>query len=374
MSPAWSSLSGPRRALFLLSVALGAQSWIACGSADSGATSERVEEAEGYDAGRPSPRDAGRAAGKDAGRDAGKEARVVIEAVPTDPEGDPDMCAGITASAPPLRGKVDIIWLIDNSPSMFDKVLRVAANMTSFFESVQSAGADTRVITITLADPAGGTPLAMDAETYRYVPGNVWSGLVYSTAITSFEQYRDFVRPDAATHIVIVSDDNDIVSAGDFQQQMEGLLGHAFTLHAIVADAPLCGAAVGDNYLAAADATMGTKMSICTEDWTQVFGDLTTAVIEAVPLPCSYDLESAASADSNYDAEKVQVAYTPAETQDRQELPKSSSDAQCGDKLGWYYDKELDPKLITLCPAACELVKQGGSMNIAFGCKPTIFL
>jgi hypothetical protein len=47
---------------------------------------------------------------------------------------------------------------------------------------------------------------------------------------------------------------------------------------------------------------------------------------------------------------------------------------QCGDKVGWYYDDPAKPTTVVLCPKACESVAAGGSVDIAFGCKPIILL
>lgn len=355
-----------------LVVALGS-SLAACGSEPTASPREAEQDEANADDGDVTPRDAGRAPGKDAGRDAGRdsgrEEQTQMPPLETEPT-----CAGITKTAAAIRGKVDVIWLVDNSPSMLDKVLQVASNLNSFFTTIESSGVDTHVVMMTIADPAAGTPLAMDPSKYRFVTANVWSALVYATATTSYSLYEDFLRPDAATHVVVVTDDNDVIGPADFAQQFEQQLGHDFTLHAIVADQFGCGAQVGQNYLTLADQTMGQKISICSQDWTQVFGELESAVIEAAPLPCSYDLADAAKSADDYDSSAVQVKYTAEGSDKSQELPKASALDKCADKQGWYYDDELDPKLISLCPSACTLAQQGGAMDIAFGCKPTIFL
>ena len=296
-----------------------------------------------------------------------------------------DACASIRQDAPAGRAPIDVVWLIDTSGSMFDDILQITQNISSFMKGFESSSADTRVAMITAADPALGTPLARDAERYRFVPSIVESGLLYTVALFQFESYKDFLRPGAATHFVMVTDDEDKIDAENFRAEMEKKLGHGFVLHAIASPnesgrpcankscggiwLPLaCGAvAVGDNYNELADATEGEKISICTDDWSEILKRLSSAVI-ASALPCTYPLADANS--DTFDPARVQVVYTPEGGNDR-EFPKASSQASCGSKSGWHYDDADLPTSVELCPAACKLVQQGGSIDIALGCPPT---
>ncbi len=294
----------------------------------------------------------------------------------TDPNLDPNSgtCAAITKDAPSEQGKVDVIWIVDNSPSMIDDILGVTANMQKFFDTIEMSGADVHVITITIGDLALGTTLQADAERYRFVPWNVFSKLVFEPALDLYDGYKDFLRPDAATQFVGVTDDDDVFASGDFISAMNAKLGHDFTFHSIVADKLLCGSAIGFQYLAASDATGGEKISLCDGgDWAAVVDKLTSAVVASVPLPCSYDLADAAKSTVDFDPLEVAVDYTP-DGAATQELPKSSSADKCADRAGWYFDDEAAPTKVELCPAACELVKGGGKMAIAFGCAPRVFL
>ncbi|MET0284990.1 MAG: hypothetical protein ABW352_10980 [Polyangiales bacterium] len=347
---------------------------VGCGSDKNGASGGGLGDGDDpvgqRDAGS---RDAGN---KDAGaKDAGRADAKAQEPKPNPVDPTMGTCAAITKEAPVKRGAVDIIWAIDNSPSMFTKIVQVQANLANFMTTIEASGADAHIVSLTLANPATGTPLENAPDKHRFVLANVFSKLVYSAVLDNFGQYQDFLRPDAVTHVIAVTDDQDLMSGADFVTQMEGKLGHDFTLHAIVAGpGELCAAGFGTTYLEAADATGGEKLSVCSADWSGVFGELTTAVVEAVPLPCSYDMAEAATSTEKYDPAEVAVSYTPGDSDQKQELPKSQSADNCADKPGWYYDNEANPTKLELCPAACELVKAGGSMAIAFGCEPTIFL
>ncbi|HEX5658937.1 MAG TPA: hypothetical protein VFX59_17200 [Polyangiales bacterium] len=350
---------------------------IGCGSDNKGGSSGGLE-----DEGNDDPTSERDASTKDAGKDtkpkdAGKDTKPDAKPRPDPVLPDASTCAAITKEAPVTRGTVDIIWAIDNSPSMLSKLVQVQQNLANFMNTIEQSGADVHIVTITLANPAVGTPLENAPEKHRFVPANVFSKLVYSAILDNYAQYEDFLRPDSLTHVVAVTDDQDLMSGADFVTQMEAKLGHKLIQHAIVAGpGELCAAAFGTVYLDAADQTGGEKLSVCSADWTGVFGTLTAAVVEAVPLPCSYDMAEVATLNSTdkYDPTQVAVTYTPAESDESQELGKASSADKCGDQPGWYYDNETDPKTLELCPSACELVKAGGNMAIAFGCEPKIFL
>jgi hypothetical protein len=297
-----------------------------------------------------------------------------------------DSCASIRQDAPAVRGAVDVVWLIDTSGSMWDDFAQIQQNLARFMQELDGSSADIRVVMVTGIDPAAGTALGGDGARYRFVASPVESRLLYSVALLTLPFYKDFLRPDAATHFVMVTDDEDRLSASEFRTEMERGLGHPFTLHAIASEdaggrpcasaacggvwLPLvCGAvAIGKAYNTLADQTGGGKLSICSDDWTSVITRLSEAVIAAVPLPCSYPLERASR--SSFDSSRVQVVYTP-EGADDEEFPKAKGEDQCDDARGWHFDDERSPTEVILCPAACEQVQQGGSIDIAFGCTPT---
>jgi hypothetical protein len=303
----------------------------------------------------------------------------------------PDECAAIRQDAPEGRGGVDVIMLLDTSGSMLHATTQVVNNLSKFIEEFEGTQADTRVVMITGSDPAAGTPVASDMSRYRFLKSTVDSGALFSVALASFPLYQDFLRPNAATQFVMITDDEDNLEPGVFRSEMEKLLGHEFTQHAIASENqdghaciseaqkwnPLCvapipavcaAAAIGERYYTLAEQTSGETMSICKEDWSEVFSKLKEAVIAAVPLPCDYPLADAIGED--FDSDKVSVVYSREKGED--EFGRASDSSQCADKLGWYYDNPEAPTSISLCPAACEAVQQGGSIDFGFGCPPII--
>jgi hypothetical protein len=313
----------------------------------------------------------------------------------SDPNGDE--CAVIKRESPEGRGGVDVVFLLDTSGSMLHATTQVINNLAKFMQEFQGTNADVRVVMITGSDPANGTPVAGDSSRYRFIRSQVDSKALYTVALEKYPQYQDFLRPNAATQFVMITDDNDRIDGAQFRQEMEQRLGRKITQHAIASEAtasgtacyseaqlwnPLCmtaplppipavcgAAAIGKRYYDLAAATGGVTASICKEDWGDIFAKLKEAVIEAVPLPCDYPLADASS--DEFDADKVQVKYRKGSTPESQ-FPRATEQPQCGDRTGWYYDDNDAPTTIHLCPAACSAVQEGGSIDLVFGCKPDV--
>ncbi len=75
------------------------------------------------------------------------------------------------------------------------------------------------------------------------------------------------------------------------------------------------------------------------------------------------------------DYDKVAVNFTPEGGATEQfGRTQSKTAAECGDNLAFHYDDPVNPKVIILCPKACERVQgDKGVVNVALGCKPIIF-
>lgn len=47
-----------------------------------------------------------------------------------------------------------------------------------------------------------------------------------------------------------------------------------------------------------------------------------------------------------------------------------TSEADCGDKPGWYYDEPTAPTFIHLCSESCDTLKtKGGTVRLELGCS-----
>jgi len=291
-------------------------------------------------------------------------------------------CAAITQTAEVKLSPVDIVWIVDGSASMLDETLAVQENITNFANAIAMAGLDAHVVMLASGDIAGPTPLGMDPARYLYVPALVGSNDALLQLLDLYPHYASFLRAEAALHFVVVSDDESFLPAPDFKGQMEMVAGKPFIFHAIASESvgglpcvgacglPLvCGGfAPGEQYYALADMTGGQKISICTADWSMVFGPLQDAVIESVPLPCDYPIP-APPAGETLDAEKVNLEFVAPSGGAPELFPRAAGEDQCGDNRAWFYDDPRQPKLIRMCPSACTAIGGGGTVQIKLGCK-----
>jgi hypothetical protein len=291
---------------------------------------------------------------------------------------DDDNCGAVRAMADFQSAPVDVIWAIDGSCSMANEIATVADNIANFVSSVEASGADIHVVMLSLADVASGSALAADASRYLWQAAPVQSNNAFAELLSSYDGgllglqpgYSGFLRPDAPTHIIVVTDDESDMPASQFKPMMEGKLGHRFFQHAIASEAIGLGACPGaaapglEYYSLAAD-TGGEQISICASDWSSVFERLQTAVVATAEIPCDFPLP----ASEGKDLANVQVVFTPPAGVEGQ-FPKAESLSQCGDAEAWAYDDVAAPTKVLLGPAACTTVKSGGDFEIVFACEP----
>jgi hypothetical protein len=321
-----------------------------------------------------------------------------------------DGCVGTMVSAPPPSNpKVDIVWVVDASASMLDEQMKIGANLSKFADDISKAELDVHIVMMTTSaaipvicpvmpsDPLSGTPLASDPR-YKFIETLVDSNNLLDVAASDYPMYSSFLRPDAALQFVFVTDDESHYQgqptpdarATAFKADMEKLAGKPFTLHTISSDGPTacrdancmpdansgicvfvmlgCGAAApGDTYYALAHSTNGLTASICESDWQTIFAPLTAAVIQAVPLPCSYTIPPPPKGEL-LEPGKVNVRFQEPTAGMDTLWPRAQSAVDCRDALGWYYDDLTAPKQVLLCPNSCSAVANGGTLNLSFGC------
>jgi hypothetical protein len=321
-----------------------------------------------------------------------------------------DGCVGTTATAPPpANPQVDIIWVVDASGSMLDEQMKIGQNLAAFADDITKASLDVHIVMMTTTaaipvicpvtpdDPLANSPLATDPR-YKFIDSRVDSHNALDVAHDSFSMYSSFLRPNASTQFVIVSDDESTYKGGasadaraaSFHMDMVGLLGHEFTLHTISSDGPTacgdpncmpdvstgicvfvmlgCGAAApGTTYYDLAATTHGLTASICESDWNKVFAPLTAAVIASAPLPCNYAIPEAPTGES-LDPAEVNVHWQSPATPADMLFGKTANAAGCQTQLGWYYDDDAQPTQVLLCPSSCSQVAAGGTLSIGFGC------
>lgn len=295
----------------------------------------------------------------------------------------PDGFVGQCPDSPRARTRsttvpVDVIWTIDSSGSMHDDAMRMADNVSVFWEAISDADLDIRVIFITADGFAPPPPSTFPGQYYGIdYPVNSWDGLLAFSDAFSF--YRRYLRPDAITHLISVTDDeSEAIRWEDFQASMTELLGHDFTFHAIASErlpstrqnpTGACftdtgGAwAPGDEYYALADATGGLKLSICNEDWSELWGELNEVIVLPIPLPCSYRIPPP-SPGTLLNPDRFRMVHELPSGQVRI-IDRVPGMAGCGN--GWWLNEASER--LELCPAVCdEVAELGGSISIDLDC------
>ncbi|HET7541099.1 MAG TPA: hypothetical protein VFK05_14575 [Polyangiaceae bacterium] len=134
---------------------------------------------------------------------------------------------------------------------------------------------------------------------------------------------------------------------------------------------------VGDNLtnLDAIAVAGGTKHAFLIGD-ANVQQELLTALtaIQGDVLPCQYPVP-APETGNTLDFSKVNVQFTPGSGGTQQEFQKVAGASACmgGNNL-WYYDNEMAPTQILLCPDTCTKVTSDGmaKVNIVLDCKHTV--
>jgi von Willebrand factor type A domain len=87
-------------------------------------------------------------------------------------------------------------------------------------------------------------------------------------------------------------------------------------------------------------------------------------------LGCDYEIPEAPPGEQ-FDPDLVNFTYAPKGMGEGKILPRAKDLAECGNSAGWYYDNNLGPSKIILCPASCSTVQADTSakVSVLFGCK-----
>jgi len=331
----------------------------------------------------------------------GRDAAITFDAFAPDPDGgvdmttpvdlgtdmytDPDMWVpecpdSIRVTTREASIPVDIIFVIDNSGSMLDDIENMRSNMEIFWNGLAEANVDAHVIFVT---QEGFAPTPPPGFSGRFFPVgervNSHDGLM--KLLSQFRTYRTFLRPDAITHFVGITDDDASVGEGEiFLETMTDLLGHDFTFHAVASErirptpANPSGACVhssgfayspGYEWYYLADETGGIKLSICEEDWSELLPPLTERVAVRIPIPCGYRLPTPPPPGITYRADDFTVLFEE-DSGPLRVVPRDGTGA-CPSG-GWNYVEGSER--IELCESTCdELMALDGRVDIDLGCS-----
>jgi hypothetical protein len=125
----------------------------------------------------------------------------------------------------------------------------------------------------------------------------------------------------------------------------------------------VCGAsAIGHEYWELASELGGEEISVCTKDWSKVFGPLLDAVTPT-EIPCT--IEFGRELDLGATRVSLKVGETAAP------LTLVAGPMACGvDASAFYYSDRPEGVQLTLCPAACGATRGAGvELEIATNCE-----
>jgi hypothetical protein len=211
---------------------------------------------------------------------------------------------------------VDILWVLDNSPSMSEEHASLREHAAAFTDTLAAAELEFRLGMVD-TDPADigvqrGATLDEDTPglTEGFQAAITEAGLTGSRDEAGFEAalagasalvYPDFARENANLEVIVYSDEDDQsgMDVADFLAALELTRpGMTARVNAIVGDEPAgCASAVaaadpGTRYIAAKEASGGVRESICVNDLdamlervaNQAIGLNTTFLLTDLPL------------------------------------------------------------------------------------------
>lgn len=288
---------------------------------------------------------------------------------------------------------VDILFAIDTSGSMAQEAQAVAANMNAFSQLITASGADAHVVLIAdpsmcIAPPLGsGLCAGSDDNPDRFVHLDVTVGSnnALERILATAPQWKQQLRPNGTTHVVVVSDDDSSMNFVEFHTKFSAL-GPGFsgyTFHAIVSPVdpgtsecdqdPACCNITADKgvvYLQLVAKTGGVFGDLCDQDFAPVFAALAEKIVESAPISCTWSLADANQASYNYDAASVRYALNGV---DFSPMAQVAYPGMCPQgKPAWYYDHPEAPTQIVACPWTCSYLAGSAKtrVDIDLPCLP----
>lgn len=313
----------------------------------------------------------------------------------------------------------DIIVAVDNSGSMEEEALEVQASMNDFAAIITGSNIDAHIVMISadsshdagICVPAplgsGSCPDDDNLPIYRHLPQVVQSTDSLELILSTYDHWKDSLRPGASRTIAVISDDNSALDAASFTQQLLALDAsfQGFKFDAIVAPYevgpfvclncpapcdscdPCCGANAdpfpacidlpaeeGTVYKLLVSQTGGVLGDLCVQNFQPVFQDMATAVVGSAQIACVYDIPDPGGGQE-IDEDLVNVEFTPGQGAAEEliyHVPGGKAD--CGSNGGWYYDDPADPQQIIFCDATCAAVQAStdGKVTVTYGCETVI--
>lgn len=302
---------------------------------------------------------------------------------PTNPDGT---CASSVAKT--AKGKVDIVFVIDDSGSMNDEMAQIRTNVNTFASKIGGTGLDYTVTFITrkarsatetgnvicVPPPLGGANCADNPPTFFHVDEDVGSNDSLELILSTMPRWSGHLRPEATKVFVEVTDDESDLPAASFDSQLLAKPGfgnatkRSYVFHSIIskpagAAAPSsqkCGTAAGTSleYQALSKLTGGIMDEVCKTNYAGVLDNIAKGIVESAGCELAYP--STETSDPN----KLVVRVTPASGGPKT-LTQVTDVSKCGTVTdAWYYDAPAKPTKIILCATTCTAATATASTKI----------
>ncbi len=308
-------------------------------------------------------------------------------------------CAGETIPATQKLRGARVVFVADNSPSMYTETEEVEAQLNGFAQSVVDSGIDVRVALFSAAAtgyyttnyvlegicidaPLGSglcpelpDPNAVAQDTnepeFLHIDQYVNSTNAIPVIIEQQPQWGPFTMGAETVHFVIISDD-------DSNQPVSYFIDHfievepdrAAIVHAVVPTSNCPEAAqIGQVYIDLAELTGGVVGDLCDQDFVSVFQALANSVVQEAELPCEYEIPSPPDGKP-FDPAQVNVEFNDGLGGGFDVgYVESADDCESVDQ-GWYYDDPAMPTTIIVCPQTCVAIQGviGSGVSVVLGC------
>ncbi len=302
-------------------------------------------------------------------------------------------CEALSQQAENTVRPVDIIWAVDGSPSMSAAAGQVATRMNDMVVSVNNAGIDVHVVIIASAGkvcvqpPFGGAGCSSNPPGYQYVtacPTDCWIGShnALHRLTGAYPHYKQTIRQNSVKYFGVVTDDsaddtsNYAGAAQGFTDRVAALDPGWFDVWKFFGIFRL---PLGTAYKMLVDQTGGTwtEFKFTGTDYNAVFQDLARTVTDSVELDCEWEIPPAPPGET-FDSGLVNVDYTSGGGQQTKLKKVGANAAECAASPdgGWYYDDDLAPTKIHVCPQNCATMKADlqGRVDILFGCETQVIV
>jgi len=299
--------------------------------------------------------------------------------------GNGGACSAVTETADNQIQPADIILAIDQSGSMDQETNWVTAQLNGFAAQIMGSGIDVHVVVIAgkpgsengFCVPAplasGGCPDDNNLPTFLHVDQHVDSHDAFQRILGRYPDYATMLRPDAAKHVVVISDDDSNMGAAAFDTALKALdpsfANYVFHAIACEHDVGPC-ADEGKQYWNLVVSTGGVFGELANQNFGPVWDVMSQQVIQNATLACQWDIPAPPDGEQ-FVADLVNVALSinggPASS-----LGQVSSPADCATvNGGWYYDDPVSPTQIMVCPDVCQQIQSADTaeVNIEFGCQ-----